>query len=276
MKKKIVFLWMGMLAAAGCGTGSQTSGGRTPGISINYDDLNASDIPADVLSEIQTLDVYFEHASVGQNIMGGLEALETDESRYTFTRGGEWSDDSAGFNDTTITDWFAANNGFGDNARGNPGFSDKVTRFDSRVRSGLFAAGIDVAMFKFCYIDSPGDGDAQTCFNQVRTIMEGLQEDYPDTVFVWWTMPIEITTNADRQEYNELVRTYCLENDQWLLDIADIECHDPSGTPQADASGYERLFAEYASDDYGHLNTDGSERVARAWWVLLARIAGWG
>lgn len=281
MNIKIVLSIILSLSLLSCSTGnsSDTDTDSTRYI-INHTDLNTDSIPVAVLNEIRTMDIYFEHASVGTNVMAGLEALEASNIRYSFNRGGSWNDDNATFSDSTIPDWFSVNSGFGDNARGNPGFSNKVTRFNTRLRDGDFAASVDVAMFKFCYIDGWGAFDGQTGFNQVRTIMESLEADYPGTVFVWWTMPLETSTYAERQEYNDLVRNYCQTNNKWLLDIADIESHDPGGTPDADAGGYERLFdgnlfySTYTNDG-GHLNAAGAERIARAWWVLLARIQGW-
>ncbi len=240
---------------------------------IDHTKLNAAAIPSIILDEIRLMDLYFEHASVGENVMNGLEALRTSDTRYTFTRGGPWVSKSDTFNDSTIADWFTAQDGFGDNARGNPDFQAKADRFASRVRSDGFASLIDVAMFKFCYIDSPSAGEASASFELVRGIMESLENDFPATRFVWWTMPIETIANAERQAYNNLVRDYCKTNGKWLLDIAAIESHDDSGNPVLQ-DAYELLAADY-TDDGGHLNEVGAERVARAWWSLLAGLSGW-
>jgi len=263
-----------MIILASCGSGSSGGSGQP----IGHDNLNAADIPQSVLDGIRTMDVYFEHASVGHNIMEGLITLAgTNATRYRFEHFA--LDDTTLDNETdnigsVIPAWFVTYNSFGDNARGNPGFDAKVSGFDRRLRSSDFAAALDVAMFKFCFVDKEGLDDPQSRFDSVRITMEDLETDYPGTTFVWFTMPIETTADANRAAFNELVRDYCAAHDQWLLDIADIESHDAAGTHRTDDDGHELMVEDWSSDG-GHLNAAGGERVARAWWVLLAKIRGW-
>lgn len=264
-----------MIILASCGSGSSGGSGQT----IGHDNLNADNIPLTVLDDIRTMDVYFEHASVGHNIMNGLLTLAgTDHIRYDFVHGETDTtlDNASDEIGTVIPAWFVAHDGFGDNWRDNPGFALKLSGFNSRLRDNDFAAALDVAMFKFCYIDDDGITDPQTSFNSVRSVMDGLEADYPGTTFVWFTMPIEIEsgTDANRAAFNELMRAYCSANGKWLFDIADIESYSPDGVHQIDVDGIEFLSADYAEED-SHLNAVGQERVARAWWVLLAKIRGW-
>ena len=194
----------------------------------------------------------------------GLALLAASDSRFTSGRQ-SWAS-------TYDTAWFDANNGLGDNHRGNPGASEKVSGFAASL--GDLGSHVDVAMFKFCYIDP----DAS--FAEVRSAMEALEAAYPAVDFVWWTMPITASSysedpsvKAQRQAYNEAMRAYCSANGKWLLDIADLECHDASGAAYADASGNELLYAGYTSDG-GHLQADaGKLQVARAYWTLLIEIA---
>jgi hypothetical protein len=111
--------------------------------------------------------------------------------------------------------------------------------------------------------------------------MEALEAAYPSVAFVWWTMPIETEqTSYDcdieaRQSYNDKVRAYCGDQGKWLLDIADIESHDEAGNAETiDIAGTrcEALYSAYAADT-GHLNSAGAERMAKAYWRLLAEIA---
>ena len=225
----------------------------------NFDPTSVSD--ADILAAA-ALDVYFEHASVGANVCSGIDAL-----------GGRYSSDRASWDSTNVPSWYDTHNGLGDNARGNPGASLKISGFTSSMNAsgGLLPSKLDVAMYKFCYIDTPADGT--TLFNEAKAAMESLQVSYPGVAFVWWTMPIEQgSAYTERQEYNGAVRAYCSANDQWLLDIADLESHDDSGTLTHDGSNRELLYSGYTTDG-GHLNAAGSQKLAKAYWKLLAEIA---
>ena len=97
--------------------------------------------------------------------------------------------------------------------------------------------------------------------------------------------------------FNDQLREYVRANNKILLDVADIESHDPSGQPCYDNRDG-RLYAtgnaseNYADDrenlpalcqqytreiDGGHLgNPDvGKIRLAKAYWIAMARIVGW-
>lgn len=247
-----------------------------PGNIINHTNFSAAAIPDSYLAETKKLDVYFEHASVGINICDALASLAATNSAYTFNRG-SWNTNDGTEIAQDIPDWYAANDGFGDNSRGNPGFERKLYGFAERLGQKGLASAIDVASFKFCFIDDDlgSYGTAQDAFTAVAAQMANLEAAYPNVTFVWWTIPVTTSGSGLADAYNALVREYCAVSGKYLIDIADIECHDPEGNRQTAAgSGYETLYASY-TDDGGHLNAAGGERVAQAWWAMLARISGW-
>jgi hypothetical protein len=234
---------------------------------IDHTNYDPSWLSNDDIANAANLDVYFEHASVGGYIIGpgsGFTALAALNSRYTCDR--------ATWDNTATASWFDNHNGLGDNSRGNPGANLKISGFSSSMNasSGLLPGKVDVAMYKFCYIDSPSD--AEVLFDTVRSAMTILQAAYPDVVFVWWTMPIETTSNAERQTYNNLVRSYCSANEQWLFDIAAIESHNDVGVLQKDGTNREILYSGYSADG-GHPNDAGALKLAKAYWRLIAGIA---
>jgi hypothetical protein len=212
-------------------------------------------------AKVKALKVFFQHASVGNNLYGGLDDLKgLSGTKYALvTQQADVADVKA---------WLAANAGWGDFALGNPGWSAKITNFTANVRDAGVGSVANVAMMKFCYID---DGAS---FATYRDAMLALEAAYPTVAFVWWTMPICVDGMAARDAYNAQVRAYAMANGKWLFDIADIECHDPSGKRLVDANGHEILSTDYASDSAGHIDTAlGRARVAKAMWVLLSNIA---
>jgi hypothetical protein len=231
---------------------------------INHNNVNADVIPDNVINKIKQMDIYFEHASVGGNIVDGLNTLTASNNRYNIT--------ITNMNSSPNSGWFLANNGIGENNRGNPGLENKVDVFYTNMSTTLLSNNLNIAMFKFCFIDSPSNPSEE--FTYTKNIIESLERQIPGTVFVWWTMPIETNGNGNygRNEYNKLVRNYCSQKSKFLLDIADIECYSPDNIKQSDSSGYEILYSGYASDN-GHLNTSGALRVANALWVLFSRIS---
>jgi hypothetical protein len=212
------------------------------------------------LDKARQLKVLFNHQSVGGNILGGLDDLaRQDTARYSLTR--QSSPQSA---------WYDTHSGVGDFSKGYNGSPvSKVEGFNSLIRNG-YRSHIQVAMMKFCYVDF---GDAQVAWKAYSTVMQALIKDFPDIKFVWWTAPITTDSgdNYQRAAFNQLVRQYVAENGGILFDIAAIESHDPSGNAITNG-GFEAMYAGYSSDG-GHLNQEGSKRVASAWWQLMSRLA---
>jgi lysophospholipase L1-like esterase len=78
--------------------------------------------------------------------------------------------------------------------------------------------------------------------------------------------------------FNVRQREYALLHNKVLFDLADITSHRPDGTSCFDNRnrGVEAICQDYTNEvDGGHLNARGMQRVAKAFWVLMARVSGW-
>jgi hypothetical protein len=210
-------------------------------IVADHNSVNASAIPDSAVTTAANLRVHLRRASVGGNISDGLDALQAANARYNRSR------------------WV-----FYD--RGNPGWQAKVDEFTTFVGSN--AASYDVLSMKFCFIDP----DAS--FTYYRDAMLALETAHPGKILVWWTIPIETGGNSARRTFNDQVRAYANANNKPLFDIADIESYNAAGAHRVDSSGREIMWDVWTSDG-GHLNDAGAQRVASAWWWLMARLAGW-
>ncbi|MDD3647386.1 MAG: hypothetical protein PHS44_02695 [Candidatus Dojkabacteria bacterium] len=243
---------------------------------VDHDSIDYNDdiIPQYYLDQARNLDVIFGHASVGGNILSGLDSLEVlDSARYSIDR-------TTSENSAVLISWFDSGAGIGDFAagvNGNPG--SKITELNQRVVTDGVGSHVDIAFVKYCYVDNAGDVNA--VWIEYRDYMLAMETVYPDVAFVWWTMPLETTGDSWRDSYNTLVRNYTEANDKILFDIADIEAHDPDGNHILQG-GYEAMYSNY-TDDGGHLDTNadiddrdiGTMRMGRAFWWLFARISGW-
>jgi uncharacterized repeat protein (TIGR02543 family) len=235
-----------------------TPSGRQIG-NTNYNPSSYSDSEIDAA---KLMDVYLEHASVGAYVVGGINTLRGSIPRYT-ADGITWSDT----NDFT---WFNSNNGLGDNNRGNPGSATKISGFASRMTSSLSSV-IDIAGYKFCYVDYPADG--ASLFDSYTSSMSILESLNPNVIFFYCTMPLLSSESYEgMQRFNDLLREYCTTNNKPLYDIADIESHNSSDVLQLDANGRELLTASY-TDDGGHPNNTGSEKLALGYWALITELA---
>lgn len=226
----------------------------------HYDSVSES-----VRTTVSTQKVFFAHASVGGNIVSGMEDLYSSDSSFYMLQN---TSADASPSETTEEGVFY------DYDRGNPGWSSKVSDFETYISNGWHATTVNVAINKFCYIDYEADWDTY------RDSMESLESNYSDTIFIYMTIPV--TTDEDseagwlRQQFNDNLRNWIASQDgKYLLDIADIEAHAVSGTESTsswDGNTYQTLQSGYTSDG-GHLNETGRQRMAKAMYALLALIA---
>jgi hypothetical protein len=228
--------WLAFVLSIAAGAGA-----RAQGLVVDHAATDLAAIPDSALPAAANLRLLLRHASVGGNINSGLQALRSQNAKYDRSR---WLFES----------------------RGNPGWQQKVDDLVAQAtsRNGSF----DVLTMKFCYIDSSAS------FTYYRDKMLQLETTYPTKRFVWWTMPIETSSNASRQSFNDQVRSYARANNKVLFDIADIESHNAAGQKRVDGYGRELMWSEWTSDG-GHLSSAGALRVASAWWHLMARLGGW-
>ncbi len=225
--------------------------------------------PQSVLDAIGGQRWLFTHASVGANIVDGLVDLHgLDAARYQLVTTGIGFD--SGLNRAEAPPAATLPGTVYECQRGNPGWSEKVAIFDNSVRlAGWRLPKVDVVMDKFCYIDP--DADA----NVYMASMTALRAAYPTTAVVYTTMPLTTDEDADnvlRNQFNQAVRAHCASTGAVLFDVADMEAYDPNGVAQTFTAGghtWQKLYAGY-SDDGGHLNVTGRQRIATGWYAVAA------
>lgn len=227
-----------------------------------------SEIPDEAIKAATDLTLLLRHASIGDNIYLGLTCIWGNFPDRRPATCGDYYDLKY-----DPSNWTFEN-------RGNPGWPGKVNDFITEVEQR--SADFEVLSFALDYVDGLDSGDARPISVpetfQTRFIdkIEALEADHPDKIFIWWTMSLPRLGHENRQKFNEMLRAYASEHNKILFDIADIEAHDPDGNLVTDESGFEILFAGYTNEvRSGHLNQLGRERVARAFWWIMARIAGW-
>ena len=125
-----------------------------------------------------------------------------------------------------------------------------------------------------------------------------LRARHPASTFILYTANLARSTGtASASAFNAQVRASVQAGGGYLLDVADLESHDPRGNPCYDNRDGVPYTAGNARENYpddgrsepaicphytresegGHLgNPDiGKIRIAKAYWVLMAYRAGW-
>lgn len=222
---------------------------------IDHNAVNAvSGYSQSTMDQIGGLNYFFSHASVGSNMVSGLDALHNSNANF-YQLQTEYASSTP---PASVLDGRVYEIG-----RGNPGWDDKLSMFDGYLANG-WTGKVNLAMDKFCYIDQNANAASYLSF------MQGLEAKYASsgTRLVYATMPLTTDAGYDnvlRNVFNNTVRSFVAGSSSRLLfDIADIEAWDTNGVQHTFVSGgntYQQLYSGFSSDG-GHLNDLGSQRVA--------------
>jgi len=262
-----------LLLAAGCGAGAHA--GADPRALIAG--LSKTDF-----EHLSKKRIYFGHQSVGFNIVDGLSALEKASPEIGLTI--KETRDPA-----QITSGVFAHGRVGQNQAP----SSKIRDFTTALEGGL-GENVDVAFFKFCYVDFEADTDAEKVFAEYKAAMTQLRQKFPRLTIVHLTVPLSVVqtgpkaaikrilgkkrwgaeANIVRHRYNELLRRE-YAGKQPFFDLAAVEATRLDGgraTFDEGGGSYPMLAAEYASDGK-HLNDLGGRWVAAHLVKVLAGLS---
>lgn len=192
-----------------------------------------------LMNQIGQAKWYFAHASVGECIMEGMANLHLANPSFYPLQGNSASSSPPG---TTQAGVIYADD------RGNPvyfgDYQVKLDLFQTAVNNGWHFPAVNIAITKFCFIDiwyATSSNTVASLLNSYVNTMTNLEAAYPQTVFVYATMPLT-TTNYQystidtgafdiywRNVFNDSLRAWCGANNRVLFDLADIEAHDTNG-----------------------------------------------
>jgi hypothetical protein len=252
-----------------------------------HTDLNQ--IPESAIQQAKAdLRLFYAHTSHGSQPVSGMQVLMDDASNnqlYDFTSDG-----------SLVAGMLSLDNHDAD--MGDLGSSN----WDELTRAYLDGAGSDrnVVVWSWCGQVSESTPEAIDAYLDA---MDQLEQEYPQVTFVYMTGHLDGTgVEGNLNLMNDRIRDYVLANDKVLFDFADIESYDPQGDEfmsrlatdgcyyDADGDGNPwNDSANWALDwcaanpgdprciscSCAHSESLNCNLKARAFWWMLARIAGW-
>jgi hypothetical protein len=227
-------------------------------------------IPPTYRTAAAALRLLLRTASVGQNISSGLNCLVNNASNFCRT----------GFGVPAAQVPIVSQPQYGRAAwllefRGNPGWRGKVDDIISQVNSR--SASFDFVTLKQSYVDDASLAQFwDPSYHPGIAELESLAAAHPNNRIIYMTAAISKLPQPHIFTFNVQMRSYTAAEQQPLFDLADLESHRPDGSPCL-TSGVPTICAEYNTEvNGGHLtNGMAQQRVAKAFWVLMARLAGW-
>jgi len=244
------------------------------------------DVPGEYWAKLAEKKIFFGHQSVGYNIIDGITDIinERDYIKLNVIEGRE----PASFDQPVF-----AHSQVGMNT--DP-FS-KIKRFREIMDAGV-GSKVDMAFFKFCYVDIMRDSDPQEIFDGYSAALKELKDRYSDTKFLHITVPIRslpkgtgrnlkqsvklligrpgfLENNMMRRRYNDLLND-AYSKTGFFFDLALIESVNTDGYRCHAVKGVEKVYVmapEY-TEDGGHLNSQGRRKMAEQLLIILAEMAG--
>jgi hypothetical protein len=263
-----------LLVLAGCGSdANRTSESLTT--STVSDQVTASHgtganlanpvLSAQVLQNVRRLRVFFAHRSVGAHLV--IDGVPTVFRKY-------------GVDPPTVNDGVPLPGGsLGDrwlDQTDNP--KSKLDDFEAWIRDKGAGKGSDVAFMKLGFVDVNQDTDVPALFAQYRTMMAGLQQDFPEVTFLHVTISVTRWApedNAAYERFNQLMRVEYGASGK-LFDIARVFSTRPDGTrTQGRTEAGETYYQMYEgyTQDGGHPNAAGAEVAATEMLRVIAASA---
>jgi hypothetical protein len=226
--------------------------------------MGVAALPQAVMDRVAQFRWFFAHASVGENMMDGITELHSaNATRYPLQHVSDDDGTPPPVSECTPSTIY-------DNARGNPDWTDKVSWFEGYASNGWRNPAVNIALNKFCWIDP------YVNTNSYLSSMRALEGRYPDTLFIYMTIPLTgyaDTENNYRNAFNRTLRQFCSSNNRVLFDVADIQSHDTNGTAYTYSTTNQLMYGGFAvSEGDWHLNDVARPWVARGFYALGAAL----
>jgi uncharacterized repeat protein (TIGR01451 family) len=222
----------------------------------------------------------YGHTSHGSQPISGMEVLRADPSYgglYDFNTNGAIVSGTLSLDDYTPSDDLG---------------HDGDTSWAARTRTYLDGPGTgssrNVVIWSWC--GGVSDNTEQG-IDAYLSAMSQLEEDYPDVTFVYMTGHLDGSGETGNLNVrNNQIRDYCIANNKVLFDFADIESYDPDGNYYLDRGADDNCDydggnwavewcvahpGECSSCSCAHSQSLNCDLKARAFWWMLARLAGW-
>jgi hypothetical protein len=243
------------------------------------------DVPDGYWVELAEKRIFFGHQSVGYNIIDGMINIldEYNNIKLNIVE----TDKAAKFDGPIF-----AHSRVGRNT--DP--ASKITSFINIMDSGV-GNKVDIAFFKFCYVDIMLDSDPQKIFGIYSAAIDDLKERYPRIRFMHVTVPLcsapvraerkikenikllfgipgLLEDNVNRNLYNRLLNETFSETEP-VFDLAWLESVNPDGFRSYVNKGSEKVFflSPQYTNDGGHLKQECRKRIAEQLLIILAETA---
>ncbi|MFC2161875.1 hypothetical protein ACFLRX_09520, partial [Acidobacteriota bacterium] len=252
--------------------------GSSQSIIIDHNHADILKVPDYWIEQAKSnFNISYGHTSHGSQIVSGMQVLFAQNSLYSYNHDG--ADGALSLHDRIPS---------GD--LGNPNRTEWY--YLTRNLLNNPACDRNLIMWSWCgQVSSATQSDIDTYL----TLMNQLELEFPSVTFIYMTGHLDGTGESGNLHVrNEQIRNYCQVNNKVLFDFADIESYDPDGTYFLDKGANDGCYywdngvsknwalewcsahpGECSSCSCAHSQSLNCDLKGRAFWWMMARLAGW-
>jgi hypothetical protein len=145
----------------------------------------------------------------------------------------------------------------------------------------------NVVMWSWC---AGGSDNSQKGINTYLQTMQKLEKKFPHVTFIYMTGHLDGSGRAGNRsngmpnlrKANAQIRAFCKKHNKVLFDFEDIESWDPNGKYYPDETDKCRWCTRWCvsnpcppCDHCAHSHCFNCFRKGKAFWWMMARVAGW-
>lgn len=256
-------------------------------IIIDHTCTDISQIPEYWLEQAKQLTIHYAHTSHGGQINSGILNLESLYPEYgvairTSTTVGlppEEDPPALRMYDGNPPETYISPDDYWDGESGK-----------DRTLAVADTGDYDFSMWSWC---GQVSGASESYIQNYLDTLNQFENEYPDMRFIYMTVHLDGTgSTGNLHVRNEQIRNYCIANNKVLFDFADIERFDPDGADYLDLGANDNCDYNGGNwaDEWCAANPDSDlcascscahskplncNMKARAFWWMMARLAGW-
>jgi hypothetical protein len=246
---------------------------RTYPLIVNHANTGISAVPDEYVTTAKTMfKIAYGHTSHGSQIVTGMGVLEGQDSLFSYRADG--SGESLYLNEGLLS-------------------GDLGGDWETQTRNLLNdnTNGINMVMWSWC---GQLSAMSSTEVNGYLNGMDALEKDFPGVTFVYMTGHLDGSGESGQLNLNnEAIRAFAKKYNKVLFDFADIESYNPTGSYFLDLNANDNNDYDggnwaqnwcaanadsplCATNSCAHSQPLNCNLKARAFWWMMARLAGWG